>query len=784
MSKEVFNEGPTTSQHIDAENDDHFNNTTFKLKRTRSLGLLDDFITQTQSLDTNSTPGKDSKLTSKDFVSDATLQKLNIKSTYDDTENIPRFYTRVIPSSSKNKRVVLSNSPQSTHSDELSDENCNSEDSTTTTATANSISLTPKHELRKQQNPTQIHEHDEIPAPSLIFQHHLHDDIDVEHAPEQHVDYLSHDWDEMEISKSWRYVTLKRNNFANSARLENASWRTWAQARNGLKTISPAELNWSKESDVTWLYGPLYKEEKHEFDIMDFKKHQKSKQQDHKSSGRPTSQTFVSCPSSNDSSPTSPCLSDRFSEHLKPILKKRTNVEKMISDASYSRLQTLLEEHDHKFKGSPILESIGHTYHDSPSPGNLSSHVITGDASPFSLSANAMIEDVNKLDNHLQGTNNSNKKERRIHFNMRVDQCIAIDDISDSDVSADNEYDSESDDNHSAFSTSTLQPKSYDDDYDEMGYPNAGDEDDEDDEDGGFMLRTRVVSPNISHRPSIRYGSSQTFDMNSRNNSSDNSRNVTTIAPLPATTLKTCSDDEEADPYTVSHNTRTNRGYDYYYDYNTVYDDTTNPLFSVINSQQNVEVYDVPESCQIEDVMDVDENSVNQKEEFANQSWNERSNYEFPISTSGPEKDLSDKYELPSRHSNMKTNPVEHGTVAPQQLASDKVSSDLHKNSSASGHFDSTSSGSSLSTIKAGLSGLDLGKSGLRRSSSTSSKSALYQMAQEPVIQGRQSQGQYSITNANRRNFVFDDSDEEDDSSEDKEMEINPPRHLTNTSHS
>jgi hypothetical protein len=29
------------------------------------------------------------------------------------------------------------------------------------------------------------------------------------------------------------------------ARLENASWRTWAKQRNKLKTISPETLNWS-----------------------------------------------------------------------------------------------------------------------------------------------------------------------------------------------------------------------------------------------------------------------------------------------------------------------------------------------------------------------------------------------------------------------------------------------------------------------------------------------------------------------------------------------------------
>ena len=44
LSGEVFSGGATTSQHIEAQDDDHFENTTFKLKRTRSMGLLDEFI--------------------------------------------------------------------------------------------------------------------------------------------------------------------------------------------------------------------------------------------------------------------------------------------------------------------------------------------------------------------------------------------------------------------------------------------------------------------------------------------------------------------------------------------------------------------------------------------------------------------------------------------------------------------------------------------------------------------------------------------------------------------
>ncbi|WVQ92971.1 hypothetical protein IAU59_000033 [Kwoniella sp. CBS 9459] len=72
------------------------------------------------------------------------------------------------------------------------------------------------------------------------------------------VDYLSHDWSEEDVWASWRNMTRHKHEIANGVRLENASWRTWQKQRNNLKTISPETLNWLKDSDVTWLYGPLH----------------------------------------------------------------------------------------------------------------------------------------------------------------------------------------------------------------------------------------------------------------------------------------------------------------------------------------------------------------------------------------------------------------------------------------------------------------------------------------------------------------------------------------------
>lgn len=88
--------------------------------------------------------------------------------------------------------------------------------------------------------------------------HKAQDDHHIEHEPTRHVDYLSHDWEQHEdIWSSWKWITNRRGKVTNWERLENASWRTWTKTKYNLKTISPESLNWMKDCDVTWLYGPL-----------------------------------------------------------------------------------------------------------------------------------------------------------------------------------------------------------------------------------------------------------------------------------------------------------------------------------------------------------------------------------------------------------------------------------------------------------------------------------------------------------------------------------------------
>ncbi|KAM3084343.1 protein phosphatase regulator [Clarireedia jacksonii] len=99
-------------------------------------------------------------------------------------------------------------------------------DSYTVSSTSNSTSTN----ISRPGSP-EIHEHAE-------------DDTAVRAQPSRHVDYLSHNWREEDIWSSWKHIVSQRGNYSNSARLENASWRTWMKSKNKLRTVSPETLNW------------------------------------------------------------------------------------------------------------------------------------------------------------------------------------------------------------------------------------------------------------------------------------------------------------------------------------------------------------------------------------------------------------------------------------------------------------------------------------------------------------------------------------------------------------
>ncbi|QPG73826.1 hypothetical protein FOA43_001141 [Brettanomyces nanus] len=795
MSKEVFNEGPTTSQHVESADDDYFKKTTFKLKRTRSMGLLDGFINQAHSTDDESsrpTTENPNKITSRDFVSDATLQKLNLippssPSPYTEEElnHVPSFYTKVMPS--KNSTDVFQQARN----------------------IPSGVSLVPKHELRRQE----IQQQQQQQQQEKLRQHHidlmashaLHDDTDVEDRPKQHVDYLSHKWGaEDEVLKCWRYVVLKKHDFADAARLENASWRTWAQTRSHLKTISPEELNWSKDSDVTWLYGPAFREEDKPLSSDPSLSYSSLRPQHHRSSSYSTakhshlmSEPSVSSPTAVTHGPA-PVVDDNANdstgngEHLKSILKKKSNVENLIGDASYSRLQSLLEEREHRFNGSPILEStssgaltaspavVSLLHRETPSPLLLAGHASNSRVVGTPALGRASSSDSSSLvpsthsgsivTSHTTTLQKSslkkkdplasfiNKPERHIHFNTRVDQCIAVDDSpalesdtmsSDSDSSEDvplgpadenssfpyseeseqtfNEYysgdDSSSLDEDSSFgskpcSTDSIKRENFDH-YD--------------DKDDGLVFKASSLPASMSRKPVHHLSSAHAH-----------SSSYTSIAPLPATALKTCSDDEdenERSMYTVSHNTRTNRGYEYYYDYNRVYSNDANPVYSVVtNGNGDVEMVDVPQSFQMEDAPMTDTPAV----------------VDVPASISS---------DLPQD--------VDIGADYDQQSQPLMVNTGDTSLKPTTG-IDTAGPSPGVSKIKVGLSGLNLNSTGLRGSTGVGSKQQLFQLADQVPQQHKQQHTKHqhpsrrsSLASQNsRKTFVFG-SDSESDSGSD-----------------
>lgn len=83
------------------------------------------------------------------------------------------------------------------------------------------------------------------------------DDIALRAEPSRHVDYFSHDWREEDIWSSWKLIVSRRGDFNNSARLENASWRTWMKSKNNLSTVSAETLNWYLAPRAPACVGPF-----------------------------------------------------------------------------------------------------------------------------------------------------------------------------------------------------------------------------------------------------------------------------------------------------------------------------------------------------------------------------------------------------------------------------------------------------------------------------------------------------------------------------------------------
>lgn len=225
------------------------------------------------------------------------------------------------------------------------------------------------------------------------------DDTAIQSEPTRHVDYLSHNWKEEDIWASWRHIVAKRNVYSNSPRLENASWRTWTKSKYRLKTVSPETLNWyenedsrrsywklivhrMKDHDVTWLYGPL--------------------------------QTGNARPLRLDPAPPANQISRCDSFALKkPILKKRTLSEIMLQHSLSS--STLMKQATDALRA----QQPGKVLRDRPALGD---RTISDFGAPFTMSTTNPSTDPSTSTSGLQ----TPCTIRHIHFNNKVEQCIAI----------------------------------------------------------------------------------------------------------------------------------------------------------------------------------------------------------------------------------------------------------------------------------------------------------------------------------------------------------------------
>ncbi|KAI3397887.1 hypothetical protein diail_10288 [Diaporthe ilicicola] len=247
------------------------------------------------------------------------------------------------------------------------------------------------------------------------------DDTAVGAQPTRHVDYLSHDWKEEDIWSSWKHIISNRDGFGgNSARLENASWRTWIKAKNNLKTVSPETLNWLKDCDVTWLYGPLLTGKTSDLS---------GPRNDEATVGISKSNSFIQSQSKK-----------------KPILKKRSMSEIMLQKSLSS--SSLIKQAAAAVQAQQKEMPRGIRVSPRPRFERAATDYVTFPFSSRRLSRDQLSTGPSTS---TSGIISPNSERKHIHFNEKVEQCIAVDikgdDDDDDDVESDRyNYGSDSDD--------------------------------------------------------------------------------------------------------------------------------------------------------------------------------------------------------------------------------------------------------------------------------------------------------------------------------------------------
>ncbi|OJJ30063.1 hypothetical protein ASPWEDRAFT_699595 [Aspergillus wentii DTO 134E9] len=85
----------------------------------------------------------------------------------------------------------------------------------------------------------------------------VHDDLAIYDNPQSNVDYLSHEWKYEELWPTRRHIRKANLDWAYYCRLENALCRAWMKGRDSRQAFPATGIEWDKDSDITWLYGPV-----------------------------------------------------------------------------------------------------------------------------------------------------------------------------------------------------------------------------------------------------------------------------------------------------------------------------------------------------------------------------------------------------------------------------------------------------------------------------------------------------------------------------------------------
>ncbi|GAA5943435.1 GATA-like domain-containing protein [Sporobolomyces koalae] len=292
------------------------------------------------------------------------------------------------------------------------DPSSSSSQSSSSSAANDSQPSTPTSTHSAHSNVVPAYPYNVAMAPSSFGGGPVPDDSEITtRLPSICVDYLSHDWAEDDVWTSWKAMTRHKSEIANGVRLENASWRTWAKQRGKLKTISPETLNWLKDSDVTWLYGPLH-----------------------------TAVEAVPPPKVASAN-------DRLGlEPLRPLNKLEGTPKKAASlpVSSPEKLKNAVtkKETPSGQPASPNLEQLGHDLEDqatiSVHHARSDSHLVRLNSlnrkkrsspahSPAGSSPERNASDSSSSASYFFQQATKKKERRHISFNHRVEQCIAID---------------------------------------------------------------------------------------------------------------------------------------------------------------------------------------------------------------------------------------------------------------------------------------------------------------------------------------------------------------------